>query len=147
MPTRKSARKKPARDYANLHAGLGLPVVLPGGGGGSTGSIGTTSSNSNGINGDAGGSSGNGAGARWASVLARADLAPDAFRRMKGEEVALAWLETDTGAMREPVVVCEPEGLGMQMPRADLTVGEIAEMLGAETPVEVIGASPLLLVG
>ena len=41
--------------------------------------------------------------------------------------------------MKEPWVVDEEEGLGMEMPRKDLRISEVAEMVGKETPLEVIG--------
>ena len=65
----------------------------------------------------------------------------DPFKRMKGEDVCLAWLEQDPHAMEEPVVIETPEGLGMKMPLEELTVPNIAVILGEATPIEVIGLS------
>ncbi|KAI0781268.1 Clavaminate synthase-like protein [Trametes elegans] len=62
----------------------------------------------------------------------------DPFRRMKGSEVGLEWLENDEGAMREPVLIEEEEGLGMKMPPASFTVDDVVEALGEDHPVEVI---------
>lgn len=65
-------------------------------------------------------------------------IQPDPFKRMHGSEVAIEWLESDPSAMREPIVIEKPEGLGLKMPE-DITVTDIAEILGPSTPVEVIG--------
>lgn len=71
-------------------------------------------------------------------MLQNKPIKPDTFKRMEGSEVTLEWLESDPTAMREPIVIENPEGLGMEMPK-DITVSEIAEILGESTPVEVIG--------
>jgi len=63
----------------------------------------------------------------------------DSFKRMKGEDVCLAWIEQDPHAMEEPIVIETPEGLGMKMPPVELSVADISETLGEETPIEVIG--------
>ena len=58
---------------------------------------------------------------------------------MKGSDVGLEWLENDENAMKEPIVIEDPEGLGMKMPEANFTVSDVADIVGHETPVEVIG--------
>ena len=85
----------------------------------------------NGVTGDA---------SKWAKMLNSAALAADTFPRMHGSEVNAEWLERDEEAMTVPVLIETPEGLGMDMPEDSLTVKEIAEMLGEDTSVEVIGA-------
>ena len=65
----------------------------------------------------------------------------DPFKQMKGEDVCLASLEQDPHAMEEPIVIETPEGLGMKMPLVDLTVADIADILGEAAPIEVIGPS------
>ena len=67
-------------------------------------------------------------------------IKPDPFKRMQGADVTAEWLETDPTAMTEPIVIEKPDGLGMEMPE-DLTVADVAEIVGADTPVEVIGTS------
>lgn len=67
------------------------------------------------------------------------DIKPDVFRRLKGSEVNSGWLEQDPEAFREPIVIESPEGLGMRMPNKDFTVADVAEIVGPQTPVEVIG--------
>ena len=69
-------------------------------------------------------------------------IKPDPFKRMKGEDVTLEWLETDPTAMTEPILIEQPDGLGMKMPE-DLTVSDVAEIVGEDTPVEVIGTALL----
>lgn len=64
----------------------------------------------------------------------------DPFRRMHGADLGLSWIEEDEMAMREPIVIEKPDGLGMKMPSNDLTVNDIAELVGEDAPVEVIGA-------
>jgi F-box/leucine-rich repeat protein 10/11 len=63
----------------------------------------------------------------------------DEFKRMEGSDLTEEWLYNDATAMTEPVIIERPEGLGMMMPPSSLTVPEIANILGPETPLEVIG--------
>jgi hypothetical protein len=65
-------------------------------------------------------------------------IKPDPFRRMDGNTVNVEWLDNDSSAMTEPIVIESPEGLGMKMPEG-FTVSDVAETLGEDTPVEVIG--------
>ena len=58
---------------------------------------------------------------------------------MKGSDVGLEWLEADENAMKEPIVIENPEGLGMKMPDVKLTVSDVADVVGHDTPLEVIG--------
>lgn len=78
---------------------------------------------------------------RWARVLGEKETKGDPFRRMHGTELSLAWVEEDETAMREPIVIEKPDGLGMKMPSTDLTVDDVAELVGEDTPLEVIGRS------
>ena len=65
-------------------------------------------------------------------------FAPDRFKRMQGHELTKAWAE-ETGC-NEPVVIPQGSdaGMGMVMPK-DLTVSRVAELVGQDTKVEVIG--------
>lgn len=76
---------------------------------------------------------------KWLKMLEGKPILKESFKRMKGEDVCLAWLEQDPHAMEEPIVIEMPEGLGMKMPREDLTVADIAGIIGEATPIEVIG--------
>ncbi|PSS30925.1 hypothetical protein PHLCEN_2v2550 [Hermanssonia centrifuga] len=74
---------------------------------------------------------------RWLRMMQGKDIKSDPFKRMQGSDVTLEWLETDESALREPIVIVEPDGLGMKMPE-NLTVNDVAEIVGEDTPVEVI---------
>ncbi|KAF7796792.1 hypothetical protein EIP86_007976 [Pleurotus ostreatoroseus] len=74
---------------------------------------------------------------RWHRMMQGKTIKPDPFKRMKGADVTLEWLENDESAMKEPVVIEKPDGLGMKMPE-DITVSDVAEIVGEDTPVEVI---------
>ena len=63
---------------------------------------------------------------------------------MKGHELSLEWVNTNDLALSEPVIIEEPDGLGMEMPQDDLTVSDIADLVGRDTPVEVMGTVLLL---
>ena len=68
-------------------------------------------------------------------------FAPDRFKRMYGYELTKEWAE-ETGC-KEPVVIPRGQeaGMGMVMPK-DLTVSKVAELVGQDTKVEVIGTIP-----
>jgi F-box/leucine-rich repeat protein 10/11 len=72
-------------------------------------------------------------------MLENKSFKPDKFKRMQGGDVTIEWLEEDEDAMTEPIVVEKPDGLGMKMPPSDFTVEDVAELVGEESPVEVIG--------
>lgn len=80
---------------------------------------------------------------RWLRMMQGKTIKPDPFKRMDGSDVTVEWLETDPFALREPIVVETSDGLGLEMPK-DITVAEIAETLGENTPVEVIGELPFI---
>lgn len=63
------------------------------------------------------------------------------FKHMHGSGVGAEWLEEDEQAMTEPIIIDNPEGLGMQMPASDFTVSDVADIVGEDHPVEVIGAA------
>ncbi|KAJ6606638.1 jumonji superfamily protein [Mycena vulgaris] len=75
---------------------------------------------------------------RWVRMLENKTFKPDTFKRMHGSDVTVEWLEEDDEAMTEPIVVEKPDGLGMKMPPSDFTVEDVAELVGEESPVEVI---------
>jgi hypothetical protein len=61
---------------------------------------------------------------------------------MKGSELTKEWAEE--GGCLAPVVIpaADSEGLDMVMPEG-LTVRKVAELVGGDTKVEVIGTGPL----
>ena len=67
------------------------------------------------------------------------DIKPHTFKRMKGEDLTVHWLENNPSAMTEPILIVEPDGLGMKMPLEDFGVADVAEIVGEDVPVEVIG--------
>ena len=76
---------------------------------------------------------------KWLKMLEGKPILKESFKRMKGEDVRLAWLEQDPHAMEEPIVIETPEGLEMKMPHEELSVADISKILGEVTPIEVIG--------
>ena len=72
-------------------------------------------------------------------MLEGKDIKPHKFRRMKGDEITVEWIEHDPDAFREPILIEQPEGLGMKMPEANFSPQDVADMLGGDYPVEVIG--------
>ena len=75
---------------------------------------------------------------RWIRMLETKEIKEDPFKRFKGSDLE-DWLEQDDDALQEPIVIERPEGLGMTMPPNTLSVEDVAQMVGEETPVEVIG--------
>jgi hypothetical protein len=80
---------------------------------------------------------------RWLRMLETKEIKKDPFKRLQGSDLE-SWLEDDEDALREPIIIEQPEGLGMKMPPKDLTVEHVAEYIGEDTPLEVIG-KPLVL--
>jgi F-box and leucine-rich repeat protein 10/11 len=78
---------------------------------------------------------------RWLWNVADKMSFTDPFKRMDGVNVNLTWLEEDETAMLEPIVIESPEGLGLKMPANDFAVDDVADLLGEQTPVDVIGTS------
>lgn len=58
---------------------------------------------------------------------------------MDGAAVSMNWLEEDESAMTEPIIVEKPDGLDMKMPSSSFTVRDVAELVGEDLPIEVIG--------
>ncbi|RDB21548.1 JmjC domain-containing histone demethylation protein 1 [Hypsizygus marmoreus] len=75
---------------------------------------------------------------RWQRIAAEKTFKEDRFKRFKGEDVGLEWIEEDEDAMTEPIVIERTDGLGMKMPPSDFTVDDVAELVGEDTPIEVI---------
>jgi hypothetical protein len=76
---------------------------------------------------------------RWVRVLESKGVPEANFERMHGSQVGLEWLNGDENAMREPIIIESAEGLGMKMPNSNITIRNIAESIGEDLPVEVIG--------
>src|ERR1700722_14012038 len=82
---------------------------------------------------------------RWMRLLDSKIVAEANFKRMHGSGVSLNWLNSDDSAMREPIIIESPDGLGMKMPPPTFTVRDVAEIVGEDAPVEVIGKESLVL--
>jgi len=80
---------------------------------------------------------------KWLKMLEGKPILKDSFKRMKGEDICLAWLEQDPHAMEEPIIIEAQEGLGMTMPPKELSIAGISDILGEATPIEVIGLTPV----
>ena len=76
---------------------------------------------------------------KWIAIAESKKYSPDTFKRLNGSDIGLEWILRDENAMKEPIVVEDPEGLGMKMPSKDLTVRDIANEVGPDTHLEVIG--------
>ncbi|THH09560.1 hypothetical protein EW145_g1926 [Phellinidium pouzarii] len=79
---------------------------------------------------------------KWLVLLHAKDAAGafsrDPFRHMRGSELSREWVDNDPTALFEPVLIEEPDGLGMSMPPVGLTVPDVARIVGENTPVEVM---------
>ncbi|EJD53426.1 Clavaminate synthase-like protein [Auricularia subglabra TFB-10046 SS5] len=75
---------------------------------------------------------------KWVQWLEERKVAPDNFKRMEGKDVGREWLAQDDDAMTEPIVIEEPEGLGLKMPVEGFTVDDVVRLMGDDHPVEVI---------
>ncbi|KIY51157.1 Clavaminate synthase-like protein [Fistulina hepatica ATCC 64428] len=79
---------------------------------------------------------------KWIKKLQGKVIHAERFQRMSGRDVGIEWLESEPEtAMLEPMVIEEPDGLGMEMPPADLSVDDITQLVGESTPVEVMDVS------
>ncbi|KAF5330358.1 hypothetical protein D9619_005662 [Psilocybe cf. subviscida] len=74
---------------------------------------------------------------RWLKMVETKPIKKDPFKRMQGGDLE-RWLAEDEDAMTEPIIIEEPEGLGMKMPPKDLTVEHVAEYIGEDMPLEVM---------
>lgn len=78
---------------------------------------------------------------RWFRHLNQKPMKKNSFKHMQGSEVSLEWLREDDSAMTEPVIIDNPEGLGMKMPPSTFTVADVAKLVGPREKVEVLGES------
>ncbi|KAG8838410.1 JmjC domain-containing histone demethylation protein 1 [Serendipita sp. 411] len=76
---------------------------------------------------------------KWIAIAESKKYSPDNFRRMNGSDIGMEWILRDESAMKEPIVIEAPEGLGMKMPPKEMTVRDVANEVGPDTHVEVIG--------
>ncbi|KAJ3974162.1 jumonji protein [Lentinula raphanica] len=75
---------------------------------------------------------------RFLKMMEGKEIKEDSFRRMEGSQVGMEWVEEDENAMKEPIVIESPEGLGMNMPDENFTVDDVGLLVGEKNPIEVI---------
>ncbi|KAG0030021.1 JmjC domain-containing histone demethylation protein 1 [Podila clonocystis] len=78
---------------------------------------------------------------KWRVQLDSYQFMPDKFERVSGKDVTMQWLRM-TG-FKSPVIIPKDsdsttDGLGMKMPPSTLTVDDVRDAVGPDTPVEVI---------
>ncbi|KAF8320033.1 Clavaminate synthase-like protein [Clavulina sp. PMI_390] len=75
---------------------------------------------------------------RWFKHLTQKPMKKSYFKKMKGADVSLEWLQNDETAMTEPIIIEKPDGLGMKMPPPSFTVSDVAKIVGPKEKVEVL---------
>jgi hypothetical protein len=60
---------------------------------------------------------------------------------MRAEQLTVQWLESDPTAFCEPIFIENPEGLDMKVLPTDIKISEIADLVGRDWPIDVIGES------
>jgi hypothetical protein len=76
---------------------------------------------------------------RWSRYLETKPIHKHAFQTMKGQDVSLTWLTNDEKAMTEPIIIEQPDGLGMKMPEPSFSVSDVAKLVGPQEKIEVLG--------
>ncbi|RGB36626.1 hypothetical protein C1646_696736 [Rhizophagus diaphanus] len=76
---------------------------------------------------------------KWKRVLDSKIFQKHKFRKIRGEQLTIDWVRWF--GLEEPIIIENPDGLDMKMPHKDITVSEIAETVGYDTPVDVIDVS------
>lgn len=61
-----------------------------------------------------------------------------------GHGLTLDWVLNHPESMTEPLIIKEKTGLGMRVPSENITVTQVAQIVGNDMPVEVIGQYILL---
>ena len=73
---------------------------------------------------------------KWTHLLSSREFQPHSFQIMQGNDVTAQWAK-ETG-FRDPIIILEPDGLGLTMPPHELTVRQVAEACGLERTVQVL---------
>ncbi|CAG8675077.1 5534_t:CDS:2 [Funneliformis mosseae] len=76
---------------------------------------------------------------KWKRVLDSKLFQKHKFRKVRGEQLTIDWIRWF--GLEEPIIIESSDGLDMKMPHKDITVSEIAEAVGYDTPVDVIDVS------
>lgn len=64
----------------------------------------------------------------WEKIITSKQFAVDPFKRCKGDQVNIDLIRRE--GLNEPIVFPDPTGLDMAMPRHDITVRDIADLVG-----------------
>lgn len=75
----------------------------------------------------------------WFDVAEAHKPIVDAFGYMRVEDLTQHWLENDPKALMQPFLIERPEGLDMKVLPADMQISEIADMVGRDRQLDVIG--------
>ncbi|KAF9421924.1 JmjC domain-containing histone demethylation protein 1, partial [Podila epigama] len=78
---------------------------------------------------------------KWRVQLDSYQYLPNKFERVSGKDVTMEWLRA-TG-FKAPIIIAQDEdgttdGLEMRMPPVSMTVDDVRDAVGSETPIEVI---------
>ncbi|GAB5592786.1 JmjC domain-containing histone demethylation protein 1 [Umbelopsis nana] len=72
----------------------------------------------------------------WEKIINSKQFTADPFKRYRGDQVSLDMIRQN--GLTEPIVFPDPAGLDLTMPPSDITVRDIADLVGGDTPVDVI---------
>ena len=75
----------------------------------------------------------------WFDVAEAHKPIVDAFGYIRVEDLTQHWLENDPKALMQPFLIERPEGLDMKVLPADMQISEIADMVGRDRQLDVIG--------
>lgn len=64
----------------------------------------------------------------WEKIITSKQFAVDPFKRCKGDQVNIDLIRRE--GLDEPIIFPDPTGLDMAMPRHDITVRDIADLVG-----------------
>jgi len=77
---------------------------------------------------------------RFYHIVQSKRITPHNFKVLAdGHGVDKEWVLHHPESMLEPLIIQNKEGLGMRVPSDSMTINQIAQIVGSETPVEVIG--------
>ncbi|KAI9284588.1 hypothetical protein BC943DRAFT_56026 [Umbelopsis sp. AD052] len=72
----------------------------------------------------------------WEKIINSKQFAVDPFKRYDGTQVTIDFIRQN--GLNEPIVFPHQAGLDMMMPDSNITVRDIANLVGLDTPVDVI---------
>ncbi|KAM0789651.1 hypothetical protein ACM66B_000453 [Microbotryomycetes sp. NB124-2] len=75
---------------------------------------------------------------KWLKVAETRPMVENAFKSYRGSELTDEWVWNNPDSFREPFLIEKPDGLDMRMPPRDTSIQRISELVGPDTPIEVI---------